>query len=141
MSMANSHREDSTAPSRRWAIAAALAFAGACNPLPIPTTGLHKFYLGQPRWGGIYWLLGWTAIPRVACAVEGIWYLSRLCPQDWHKVFSAVTANSTITSVAVSQQTQAIADAIRELEQLRQEGLISEQEFEQNRQSLLKQLT
>jgi len=43
--------------------------------------------------------------------------------------------------VRASEQTQAIATALRELEQLRQEGLISEQEFEQNRRSLLAKLS
>jgi TM2 domain-containing membrane protein YozV len=63
--------------SQQWKIAAALAFAGALSPLPIPISGLHKFYLRQPVWGGIYLLLGWTGIPRIACAVEGVWLLVR----------------------------------------------------------------
>lgn len=122
-------------PSKRWTIAAALAFAGALNPTPVPMTGLHKFYLGQPIWGGIYLLLGWTQIPRVACAVEGVWYLTRMRlgePTD-----ASTFANDGVT---ISQQTQAIAAALRELEKLRQEGLISEQEFEQNRRNLLTRL-
>lgn len=125
-------------PPFNWTIAAGLAFAGAFNPLPIPITGVHKFYVGQPIWGGIYLLLGWTQIPRVACALEGIWFLSRaqlLGRQE-------AATNSTIPDgVSVSQQTQAIASALRELEKLRQEGLISEQEFECNRRNLLERLS
>ena len=118
---------------KQWKIAAALAFAGALSPLPIPISGLHKFYLRQPVWGGIYLLLGWTGIPRIACAVEGVWFLSR----SQRAVTSVDTAYE---SVAASEQTQAIANALRELEKLRQEGLISEQEFEQNRRTLLAKL-
>ncbi|MEM9119439.1 MAG: hypothetical protein AAGD09_16400 [Cyanobacteria bacterium P01_F01_bin.56] len=118
---------------KQWKIAAALAFAGALSPLPVPISGLHKFYLRQPVWGGVYLLLGWTGIPRIACAIEGIWLLTRsqrgsTVPETLHE------------SVAASEQTQAIAKALRELEKLRQEGLISEQEFEQNRRNLLAKL-
>ncbi len=37
--------------------------------------GIHKFYLGQPLWGIIYLLLWQTPIPRVACAIDAVWYL------------------------------------------------------------------
>jgi len=124
--------------SHQWKIAAALAFAGALNPLPVPITGVHKFYLGQPVWGGVYLLLGWTQIPRIACAVEGVWFLSRSQRADAFMTDTAVDSN---VGVAASEQTQAIATALRELEKLRQEGLISEQEFEQNRRSLLAKLS
>ncbi|WP_204139734.1 hypothetical protein [Halomicronema sp. CCY15110] len=119
---------------QQWKIAAALAFAGALSPLPIPVSGLHKFYLRQPVWGGIYLLLGWTGIPRIACAVEGVWLLVR--SQN-----DTPARDTVYESVAVSEQTQAIATALRELEKLRQEGLISEQEFEQNRRTLLTKLS
>ena len=119
---------------QQWKIAAALAFAGALSPLPVPISGLHKFYLRQPVWGGIYILLGWTGIPRIACAVEGVWLLV--------KSQHGTPAQDTVhESVAASEQTQAIASALRELEKLRQEGLISEQEFEQKRRSLLTKLS
>jgi len=124
--------------SHQWKIAAALAFAGALNPLPVPLTGIHKFYLGQPVWGGIYLLLGWTQIPRIACAVEGVWLLSRWQRPD---ALTTPTTAGRDVGVAVSEQTQAIATALRELEKLRQEGLISEQEFEHNRRSLLAKLS
>ena len=55
-------------------IAIALAFAGA---FPLPLSGLHKFYVGQPGWGILYLLLSWTPVPHVASAIEGVWYLSQ----------------------------------------------------------------
>lgn len=125
--------------ANQWAIAAALAFAGALNPLPVPLAGLHKFYVGQPLWGALYWMLGWTQIPRVACAIEGLWYVTQL---HQTKVFEAGKSNSLPQdSIVTSQQTQAAAAALRELEKLRQEGLISEHEFEQNRRNLIDKLS
>jgi TM2 domain-containing membrane protein YozV len=122
-------------PDTRWAIAAGLAFAGAFNPLPVPLTGLHKFYLGQPIWGTVYLLLGWTQIPRIACVLEGLWYLTRY--RDWQSFHKNPKPTPGVT---ISEQTQAFATAVRELEKLRQEGLISEHEFEQKRRLLLERL-
>lgn len=115
-------------------VAVALALAGV-----VIVPGLHKFYLGQPGWGIIYLLLGFTPIPRIASAIEGVWYLTQ-DSQTFSNKFSITGLNQTQT---VSQPTvnpdqiSAIADALRQLDQLRQDGLISEYEFEQKRRCLL----
>ncbi len=115
-------------------VAVALALAGV-----VIVPGLHKFYLGQPGWGIIYLLLGFTPIPRIASAIEGVWYLTQ-DSQTFSNKFSIAGLNQTQT---VSQPTvnpdqiSAIADALRQLDQLRQDGLISEYEFEQKRRCLL----
>lgn len=127
--------------SKKWVTAAALAFAGAFNPLPFPLTGLHKVYLGQPLWGGVYFLLGWTQVPRVACFLEGVWYVTG-CQQFNFNVLklSQRRFSTPQTGWVTSEQTQAIATALRELDKLRQEGLISEYEFEQKRRQLFEQI-
>lgn len=132
----NSHYTLSKSKSRT--VAVALALAGVFVP------GLHKFYLGQPGWGIVYMLLGFTPlmpIPRVASAVEGIWYLMQ-DGQTFSTNFN-VTGSGSPHSPEVSQPTvnpaqiSAIADALRQLDQLRQDGLLSEYEFEQKRRCLL----
>lgn len=115
--------------SRKFA--AILAFSGAV----IPISGLHKFYVGQPLWGILYLLLSWTPIPRVACAIEGFWYLVQ-DPDEFDRNFNAGTG-VTVRSTVDPTKLQAMAEALRELEKLRQEGLISEYEFEQKRRQLL----
>ncbi len=118
-------------------IAAALAFAGAVSPIG---AGLHKFYVGQPLWGIFYLLLSMTPLPRVASAIEGIWYLSQNADEFDLKFNDGVTSTATIVSradVVDSDQIGAVADAVRHLDQLRADGLLSEYEFEQKRRQLL----
>lgn len=115
-------------------IAAILAFSGT-----LTVSGLHKFYLGQPLWGILYVLLSWTPIPKVASAIEGVWYLA----QD-EEAFDR-NFNQGKSAVKFSQQTvnqvETVASALRELDALRQDGLISEYEFEQKRRQLLDQIS
>ncbi|MTJ07210.1 MULTISPECIES: NINE protein [unclassified Anabaena] len=114
-------------------IAAILAFSGT-----LTISGLHKFYLGQPIWGIIYVLLSWTPIPKVASAIEGVWYLTQ-DEETFDRYF-----NLGESVVKVSSQTgnhvESLANALRELEALRQDGLISEYEFEQKRRQMLDQI-
>lgn len=118
-------------------IAALLALVSSIPMLP---SGLHKFYLGQRQWGVIYLLLCWTPIPRFASALEGIWYLFQ-DPDEFDQNFNRlVTAGSQAEVVSVPIEpthVSTIADALRQLDQLRQDGLLSEYEFEQKRRQLL----
>lgn len=118
-------------------IATALAFAGAVAPV----AGLHKFYLKQYVWGCVYLLLSWTPIPRVASAVEGIWYLAQ-DGDEFDLRFNDGVSSQTQAAVKSAnsvqpEQVSAIAEAVRHLDQLRADGLISEYEFEQKRRQLL----
>jgi TM2 domain-containing membrane protein YozV len=117
---------DTTTPKNRQ-LAVILAFAG----MVIPVAGFHKFYLGQPRWGLVYLLLSWTPIPHIASAIEAVWYLTQES-----NVFLGTPTQSIIVNTA-SNPVNGVADAIRELDKLRTDGLISEYEFEQKRRQWL----
>ncbi|MBE9059456.1 SHOCT domain-containing protein [cf. Phormidesmis sp. LEGE 11477] len=141
---------------QRRKIAIALAFAGSL-PTPLPLTWLHKFYLGQYLWGVVYLILMPTGVPAVACCIEGIWYLSQsdqgfesrfpkvrfpkaeTLLADDRQVEPPLTSSSDSSKLGniQAQRTQQVAIAIRELDQLRQDGLITEYEFEQKRRKLL----
>jgi TM2 domain-containing membrane protein YozV len=117
-------------------IAAALAFAGIVLP------GLHKFYLGQPKWGIVYLLLCWTPIPKFASLVEAIWYLFQDRDEFDHAFNGVEIANianptSAVSGSAAPAQVGLVVEALRQIEQLRQDGLMSEYEFEQKRRQLL----
>ena len=118
-------------------IAAVLAFASAANPLPLSV--LHKFYLGQPFWGVMYLLLSWTPIPKVASALEGVWFLMQDSDEFNLKFNQSIAPEpGGIASGGIApDNVGAIADAVRHLDQLRADGLISEYEFEQKRRQLL----
>ncbi|MBE9167656.1 NINE protein [Pleurocapsales cyanobacterium LEGE 06147] len=112
-------------------VAVILALLGTITPL----AGLHKFYLGQPLWGIIYLLLWSTPMPRIASAIDAVWYLVQESEQ-FQLQFQGF--GKTIQSTGIElQQVSAIADALRELDRLREDGLVSEYEFEQKRRQLL----
>ena len=114
-------------------IAAILAFSGI-----ITISGLHKFYLGQPLWGILYVLLSWTPIPKVASAIEWVWYLTQ-DQETFDRHFNLAKSQGQVTPSG-SNQVESVANALRELDALRQEGLISEYEFEQKRRQMLDQI-
>ncbi len=123
-------------------IAALLAFAGVV----LPISGLHKFYLGQPGWGLLYVLLSFgTPIARIAGAIEGVWYLAQ-DGTEFDQNFNVARLDTDEPETKPSAElidparVGAIAEALRQLDQLRQDGLISEYEFEQKRRQLLDQI-
>lgn len=116
---------------RRTAIA--LALLGTVTPI----AGLHKLYLGQPVWGLIYILLWSTPIPRIAAAIDAVWYLV----QDIEQFERQFNGHSQYNlNLNTSSQVKAIAEAMRELDRLREDGLVTEYEFEQKRRQLLEQI-
>ncbi len=135
-----------TKPKNRQ-IAAALAFAGVI----VPIAGLHKFYLGQYRWGMLYLLLSLaTPIPKIASAIEGVWYLTQDGEQFDRNFNNGLESSGVEASPRAKYspgptvdpaRVSAIATAVRQLDQLRQDGLISEYEFEQKRRQLLDSVT
>lgn len=128
-------------------LAAGLALLGVVT-LP----GIHRFYLGQSRWGLAYLLLAWkTPLSRIASAIEALWYLF-LEEAEFNQLFNGSEDGLAVALNAgpPTQQQQAVgldpalveglANAVRQLEGLRQAGLITETEFEQKRRKLLAQI-
>ncbi len=109
-------------------VAIALALLGTVTPV----AGLHKLYLGQPVWGIIYLLLWATPIPRIASAIDAVWYVVQDLEQ-FERQFNGQSKYSLNTS----PQVMAIAESMRELDRLREDGLVTEYEFEQKRRQLL----
>lgn len=122
---------------RNQKVAILLALVGTVTPFGswnFSLSGLHKIYLGQPGWGVVYLLLGFTPIPRIACAIETIWFFFT----DSDTFARRFAGENSWTIPSLNPET--IAQTLRELESLRQEGLVSEYEFEQKRRQLLEKL-
>ena len=121
---------DKTTPKNSQ-VAAILALIG----IALPVAGFHKFYLGQPLWGIVYLLLSWTPIPHIASAIDAVWYLT----QDSSRFDSNFNSTSSLLSPATiaTHPMTSVAESIRELDKLREDGLISEYEFEQKRRQWL----
>ncbi len=140
---------------RNQRMAAVLAFAGllpfaftAVPLLPLLTAG-HKVYLRQWRWALLYGAVAIVPVPTiakmawVASILEGIWYLMQE-PEAFDLNFNqdvdpAQLAMQTATAGPI-QQVFSVTDAVRELDQLRRDGLISEYEFEQKRRRLIERI-
>ena len=122
--------------SRKGAIAIALLV----TVVPFPLAGLHKFYLGQPVWGAIYLVLWNTPIPRLAAAIDAVWYFVQ-GEEAFNRQFNGVLVTNSVTAVIAPPPVTAIAEGLRELDRLRTEGLVSEYEFEQKRRQLLDRIT
>ncbi len=120
-------------------VASLLALAGVVAPI----SGFHKFYLKQPAWGALYLMLSWTPIPRIACGIEAIWYLFQDVSEFDSRFNSEIPSTpiaATFASNVDPAKIGAIADGVRQLDELRIDGLISEYEFEQKRRKLLDQI-
>ncbi|MEM7554820.1 MAG: NINE protein [Cyanobacteria bacterium P01_A01_bin.84] len=117
-------------------VAAILAFAGT-----LTISGLHKFYLGQWWWGITYVLLSWTPIPKVASAIELMWFLAQDEDTFDNNFNFGKSGGKKLNSTQTSNQVEAMADALRKLDSLREDGLISEYEFEQKRRQLLDEVS
>lgn len=114
--------------SRR--VAVILSLLGSITPL----AGIHKFYVGQPLWGVIYLLLWSTPMPRIACAIEAVWYLIQDSGQFQDRVNGIAGVNSNGID---PKQVRDLAEALRQIDRLREDGLMSEYEFEEKRRQLI----
>ncbi len=145
-------------------VAAIWAIAGIA-PLALPgfpdvhLAGLHRFYLKEYGWGMVYLFFGlFTPIPWIAGVMEGLWYLVQdeaQFNQNFNQGVSADCIAVEASAIEVSSLGKAVAptlivrsvspavkmaEAVRELDRLRQEGLLSEYEFEQKRRQLIDRL-
>ena len=129
--------------SKNRKVATMLALAGVA-PIPffgvsLHLVGLHKFYLGQKWWGLSYILLAMTPMSAIAGVIEAVWYLIQ-DPDEFDQNFNGELTDLEMISKSapvIAEKVVTIADAMRHLDQLRQEGLITEYEFEQKRRQLL----
>ena len=111
--------------------------------VPWPIAGVHKFYLGQPIWGVIYLLLWNTPIPSIACAIDAVWYFVQ-GEEGFNSQFNHVSYSDPHAIYSKSLEplpVSIVSEGLRELDKLREEGLVSDYEFEQKRRQLLDKIS
>jgi hypothetical protein len=89
----------------------------------------------------VYVLLSWTPIPHVAAAIEAVWYLVQ--PEAVSGAFALGGESLAMLAPADplgSTKIVQLTEGIRQLEQLRVDGLITEYEFEEKRRQFLDRL-
>ncbi len=96
--------------------------------------GVHKFYLGSIGWGIAYLLFCWTFIPFLAAFVE-FFMLVFMSDTEFNTKFNGMT-ESRSGAVSAKDATGALQD----LKKLYDQGIITAEEYEEKRKSLLRNL-
>lgn len=103
--------------------------------------GVHKFYLGQIGWGVAYLLFFWTYIPFIAAFVEFL-ILAFMSEEDFNRqfnpqMFRGYPADPTYRNISSPMEA---TQALKELKNLYDAGIITPEEYEEKRRDLLRQL-
>jgi TM2 domain-containing membrane protein YozV len=94
--------------------------------------GAHHFYLGNTARGLIYFLLFWTIIIPIIGLVEGIMIITMTDEEFDNKYNNGVRYNNSFNNVRPN-----IPSELRELHRLKEEGIITPAEFEEQKRKLL----
>lgn len=110
--------------------------------------GIHKFYLNQSGMGLLYLLFCWTGIPMFIAFLEGIVYLvtddqkfQRKYANQGQAQLPQQGPNQTAQNVTVNMAGQgptvSVSDELQKLSELRTSGVITDAEFQAQKQKLL----
>ncbi len=121
-----------------------LSLAGAFVP------GLQRFYLRQKNWGWAYLVVGLLALPvfpiffqvishllRVICVAEGL-YILGMSNQDFEEKFNPAYLELEWTSTQKRTGSSIPQDPEQQLEAMRNQGLLTDAEYQDRRQRLRK---
>lgn len=110
--------------------------------------GIHRFYLGQTGLGVAYLLFSWTLIPLFIALIDFIGFLC-MSDEKFNRKYNAVEEiavsampNNNVNTVAINMggPMTAIAtssDEIVKLYELKEKGIITQEEFELKKKTIL----
>ena len=102
--------------------------------------GIHKFYLGQTGRGILYLVFCWTMIPGFIGFVEGIIYLAQT-PESWNAKYNSAYFDKGAPDLHTqSVSTTHPIDVLQSLNQIRQSGGITEEEYQEQKAEILRQM-
>lgn len=107
--------------------------------------GVHRFYLNQSGLGILYLLFCWTFIPLVVSLIDFIWLLTmdeNRFNQKFNSNYHTPYPNHTNITVNNGTQNQphtstSTSDEIKKLYDLKEKGIITQEEFELKKKILL----
>lgn len=106
--------------------------------------GVHKFYLGQNFQGLLYLFFCWTFIPALIAFLE-IFVYAFMSEADFDRRYNghagmltaAPVQNQMGQNVTINMQNGNVADELHKLNNLRQAGALTDEEFAHQKQKLL----
>jgi TM2 domain-containing membrane protein YozV len=98
--------------------------------------GVHRFYLGQTGLGFIYFIFCWTLIPALIALIDAIifWTMDEQRFNDKYNQGALQFMQRGMSANNLSSTEQ-----LERLAALREKGLLTQQEFDQQKQQLLSQ--
>lgn len=91
--------------------------------------GIHRFYLKQTGFGILYLVFCWTFIPAIIALVDGIIFLTQS-----EEAFNIKYNKGIAVPVSVTN----VADELLKLSSLKDQGVITESEFQNRKDALLR---
>lgn len=112
--------------------------------------GIHRFYLGQTGLGLLYLLFCWTFIPAFIAFIDFIGFLL-MSEEQFNQKYNLTTLiqrnqqtpNNNVNTIAINmgggQSTPQISNSeeIKKLYELKEKGIITQEEFELKKKTLL----
>lgn len=106
--------------------------------------GVHRFYLNQTGLGLLYLLFCWTFIPLIVSLIDFIWLLT-MDENRFNLKFNTLyqpmqPSNTTITvnNGAMNNQTNnSASEEIKRLYEMKEKGIITQEEFDLKKKLLL----
>lgn len=111
--------------------------------------GIHRFYLGQTGLGIVYLLFSWTLIPMVISLIDFIGFLC-MSDEKFNRKYNApkevvvsAVPNNNVNTVAINMagpigsNSPTSSDEIVKLYELKEKGIITQEEFELKKKTIL----
>jgi TM2 domain-containing membrane protein YozV len=97
--------------------------------------GVHRFYLGQTGLGFLYLLFCWTFIPAFIALIDFICFLA-MSKEDFDQKYN-LSHTSNLTNNIQNNPAISASEEIKKFYELKEKGIITEEEFELKKKSLL----
>ncbi len=117
--------------------------------------GIHRFYLGQSAKGILYLLFCWSLVPAIIAVIDFICLLV-MSDEEFNQKYNlisiinkaqpqpSVTPNSNLNTVAINMgdgqngdSAKSGSDEIKKLYELKEKGIITQEEFDLKKKTLL----